>query len=116
MPYKIIQTLWFPKLPDVFFGTTANGTLFIEQINLTPDSNSSDVEVAPKWLQKKCGACFGFGGNLLIYSDKIPNNINIQRISGKEELENQVKGYIEKVERNDKLPLIEERVFIKINF
>ena len=110
MPYKIIQAIWFPKIPDIFFGTTANGTLFIEQINLSPESTSNDADFAPKWLQKKCGANFGFGGNFIVYSDKLQNGFNIHKINGREELENQIKGYIEKVESFDKLPLLEEKI------
>ena len=110
MPYKIIQTLWFPKIPDIYFGTTANGTLFIEQINLSPEG-SNDIDFVPKWLQKRCGANFGFGGNLVVYSDKLATGLNIHRINGREELEQQIKGYIEKIEKPDKLALLEEKVY-----
>jgi protein transport protein SEC31 len=101
--------LWFPKLPDIFFGLTSNATLFIEQINLCPEG-VNDGEYAPKWLQKKFGASFGFGGNLIVFSDKLQNGFNILRINGREELENQIKSFIDNIEKTDKLPLLEEKI------
>jgi len=70
----------------------------------------NDSDFTPKWLQKRCGATFGFGGNLVVFSDKLSNGLNIHRINGKEELGQQIKGYIEKVERPDKIALLEEKV------
>jgi protein transport protein SEC31 len=112
MNEKITSILWLNKTPDVFVAVSASGVLSHYQVNFSTDAfnKGENVELPPKWLFKKSGMSFAFGGKFATFSEKNSSNITLHSLSGNLELSTKMKTFIEKTEKIDSATFLEEKI------
>jgi len=82
----ILQALWLRKSPDSYICVTTSGNLIHHQVAFAHDetNGSEQAELPPKWLMKRGGCNFSFGGKFATFSEVNINyecftNINLLR-------------------------------------
>lgn len=105
------QIIWMNKFPDVFLSVSEDGTIHHNRINFCQDVTVYNEELSiPRWFSKTVGVNFGFHSKLVTFSDKYNPNVNIYNVIGDKNLSDLMKSFIEKVERQDKLQLLDEKI------
>lgn len=110
---KASSIIWMNKTPDCFVSVGLDGNLYHHQVNFTQDTStiSSDaLELPPKWLIKKTGVNFAFGGKFATFAEKFQSLISIHGIVGNVDLTNKIKSFIEKIEKSDLSEILEEKI------
>jgi protein transport protein SEC31 len=102
------QIIWLPKVPDHFLSVDFNGSVTPHQVNFTEGVTSD--EIPPKWLLKRSGLAFGFGGKLATFSDKFNTNVNVHTIQGDSQMKDKMQSFIEKVEKADLTEVLDEKI------
>jgi hypothetical protein len=112
MNEKITSIFWLNKTPDVFIAVSASGVLSHHQVNFSTDAfnKGENVEIPPKWLFKKSGISFAFGGKFATFSEKNSSNVTLHALAGNLELSTKMKTFIEKTEKIDSASFLDEKI------
>jgi protein transport protein SEC31 len=111
---KVSSIMWLNKSPDIFISATLDGEINYHQVNFSGEiSNTNtlkELTEAPKWLTKKSGICFAFGGKFVTFSEKNSPNITLHSITGNSELSSKMKTFIHKIEKSDLNEMLDEKI------
>lgn len=112
---KVSSIIWLNKTPDVFISATLDGEINYHQVNFSAELPTSSslkelTEAVPKWLVKKSGVSFAFGGKFATFSEKTTPNIVLHSLSGNSKLSSKMKTFIEKIEQSDLNEVLDEKV------
>ena len=112
MSEKISSITWLNKTPDVFVAVSQTGAVSHHHVNFSTDAfnKGENVEIPPKWLFKKSGVAFAFGGKFATFSEKNSSNVSLHTLSGNLELSSKMKAFIEKTEKSDSVTFLEEKI------
>lgn len=106
------QIVWLTKVPDYFIAVGLDGSLNLHNVNFSNEIHNftDNNEIPPKWLLKRSGVAFGFGGKFVTFSDKFNTNINVHALTGDVDLAEKMKNFIEKAEKPDITELLDEKI------
>lgn len=111
---KVCSLMWLNKTPDVFISATLDGEINYHQVNFSGEFSNSNTlkeltEEPPKWLMRKSGVCFSFGGKFATFSEKSAPSITLHALSGDSQLSAKTKAFIEKIEKSDLNEVLDEK-------
>jgi len=71
MQEPILQANWLRKSPDSYLCVTVSGKLVVHQVDFSQEvhNGNEQKELPPKWLLKKGGCSFAFGGKFITFSE-----------------------------------------------
>jgi protein transport protein SEC31 len=102
---------WLNKTPDIFLAVSYEGSVTHHQVNFSTEAFKTETnEYPPKWMFKKSGVSFAFGGKLATFNEKNQNNVTIHALQGNAELSSKMKNFIEKVEKQDLTEVLDEKI------
>ncbi len=103
--------VWLNKTPDIFLAVSYDGSVTHHQVNFSTDAFKTETnEYPPKWMFKKSGVSFAFGGKLATFNEKNQNNVTIHALQGNAEFSLKMKSFIEKVEKQDLTEVLDEKI------
>ena len=110
------QVMWGRKIKDSFICVREDGKLYSDRINFVEDMNlySEGQEIIPNWMIPKRSITFGFGGKFYKFSRDIKNNkennIQVFKLNAHKEFVEQIKGFLEKSEKNDLKEILDIKI------
>ena len=108
------QVIWGRKIKDSFICVREDGKLYSSRINFVQDLNlyTEGQEIIPNWMIPEKSISFGFGGKFykFIKKNNKENSIQVFKINGNKELAEQIKGFIEKSEKNDLREILDIKI------
>ena len=110
------QVMWGRKIKDSFICVREDGKLYSDRINFVEDMNlySEGQEIIPNWMIPKRSITFGFGGKFYKFSRDIKNNkennIQVFKLNAHKEFVDQIKGFLEKSEKNDLKEILDIKI------
>ena len=110
------QVIWGRKIKDSFICVREDGKLYSGRINFVEDMNlySEGQEIIPNWMIPKRSITFGFGGKFFKFSRDMKNNkennIQVFKLNAHKEFVEQIKGFLEKSEKNDLKEILDIKI------
>ena len=105
------QIFWCGNIKDCFIYLGNDNNFYYDRINFTNNDLSENCNNIPNWMIPNCGSCFSFDDKLYKFSKEELNIITISKLKRNEKLNENIKNFSEKIEKNDSLiSIIEEKI------